>query len=51
MLDMASLVAAIQTDPTLAAAFRQQFIAQRRAAVRQFLSHPFILMPVCPQSA
>jgi AcrR family transcriptional regulator len=32
---MASLVAAIQTDPTLAVAFREQFIAQRRIAVRQ----------------
>lgn len=34
---MASLVAAIQTDPTLATAFREQFIAQRRDAVRQLL--------------
>lgn len=34
---MASLVAAIQIDPTLATAFREQFIAQRRDAVRQIL--------------
>jgi len=34
---MASLVAAIQTDLTLATAFREQFIAQRRDAVRQLL--------------
>lgn len=34
---MASLVAAIQTEPTLAAAFREQFITQRRDAVRQIL--------------
>ncbi|MBW4445666.1 MAG: TetR/AcrR family transcriptional regulator [Hassallia sp. WJT32-NPBG1] len=32
---MASLVAAIHTDSTLAEAFREQFIARRRAAVRQ----------------
>lgn len=34
---MASLVAAIQTDPTLATAFREQFITQRRNAVREIL--------------
>jgi AcrR family transcriptional regulator len=34
---MASLVAAIQTDPTLATAFREQFITQRRDAVREIL--------------
>lgn len=34
---MASLVAAIQTDPTLAAVFREQFITQRRDAVREIL--------------
>jgi AcrR family transcriptional regulator len=32
---MANLVAAIQTDSTLAIAFREQFIAQRRIAVGQ----------------
>ena len=34
---MVSLVAAIQTDPTLAIAFREQFIKQRRDAVREVL--------------
>ena len=34
---MASLIAAIQTDLTLATAFREQFITQRRDAVREIL--------------
>lgn len=35
---MASLVAAIQTDSILATAFREQFIAKRRDAVREILA-------------
>ena len=34
---MANLVAAVQTEPSLAEAFRNEFIARRRNAVRQIL--------------
>ena len=39
---MASLVDAIQTDPILATAFREQFITQRRDAVREILERAII---------